>query len=122
MLVILFIFALIRALYGVPLASPLELPDPFPALALRDAQSHFGQRTANDIFISCLATIFACTWSAIHPNIPAVTDSKWTCFMRRVTMMICALLAPELVTLWAMRQRLAAKKIMDKYNEGMLMF
>ncbi|KAF8188000.1 hypothetical protein BJ912DRAFT_851333 [Pholiota molesta] len=118
MLIILLIFALIRTLRGVPLASPTEAPDPFPALALRDAQSHFGQRTVHDIVISCLATIFACTWSAVHPNIPAVTDSKWTCFKRRVTITIYALLAPELVTMWAMRQRLSAKVIMDTYNEG----
>jgi hypothetical protein len=119
MLIVLLIFALIRTLHGVPLISPSEPPDPFPALALRDTQSHFGQRTVNDIVIGCLATILACTWSAVHPNIPAVTDSTWTCFKRRVTMTICALLAPELMTLWAMRQRIAAKEIRDKYNKGL---
>jgi hypothetical protein len=118
MLVILLIFALIRALHGVPLASPSDPPDPFPALALRDTPSHLGQRTVHEIVISCLATIFACTWSAIHPNIPAVTDSKWTCFKRRVTMTLCALLAPELMTFWAMEQRVGANIIMNKYNKG----
>ncbi|KAF8188005.1 hypothetical protein BJ912DRAFT_407946 [Pholiota molesta] len=118
MLIVLLIFALIRTLRGVPLASPPEPADSFPALTLResDTQSHFGQRTVNDIVISCLATIFACTWSAVHPNIPAVTDSAWTCFKRQVTTTICALLAPELMTMWAMRQRLAAKRIRDQYN------
>jgi hypothetical protein len=122
MLIILLIFALFRTLRGVPLASPPEPPDPCPALALRDTQSHFGQRTVNDIVISCLATIFACTWSAVHPNIPAVTDSKWTRFKRRVTTTICALLAPEMMTFWAVRQRLSAKEIMDEYNKGLGMF
>ncbi|KAF8173475.1 hypothetical protein BJ912DRAFT_822147, partial [Pholiota molesta] len=70
-------------------------------------------RTVNDIVISCLATIFACTWSAIHPNIPAITDSAWHSFHRWVTIMICALLAPEWMTYWAVQQRLGAKKIMD---------
>ncbi|KAF8188002.1 hypothetical protein BJ912DRAFT_1059561 [Pholiota molesta] len=117
MLIIFLVFAFIRTLRGVPLASPPEPPDPFSALALRDTQSHFGQRTINEIVISCFATIFACTWSAVHPNIPAVTDSAWTCFKRRVTITICALLAPELMTCWAISQRLAAKEIMDEYNE-----
>ncbi|KAF8175398.1 hypothetical protein BJ912DRAFT_1075237 [Pholiota molesta] len=117
MLIVLLIFALIRTLRGVPLASPSDSPDPFPVLTLRDTQTHFGQRTVNDIVISCFATIFACTWSAIHPNIPAVTDSKWTCFKRQVTITICALLTPELVTLWAIQQRIAAKEIMDEYNK-----
>jgi hypothetical protein len=119
MLIILLVFAFIRTLRGVPLASPPEPPDSFPALALRDTQSHFGQRSVNDIVISCFATIFACTWSAVHPNIPAVTDSAWTCFKRQVTTTICALLAPELMTMWAMRQRLAAKRIRDEYNKGL---
>jgi hypothetical protein len=39
MLIVLLIFALIRTLRGVPLASPSEPPDPFPALALCDTQS-----------------------------------------------------------------------------------
>jgi hypothetical protein len=119
MLIILFLFTLIRTLRSMPLPSPSEPPDPFPALDLRDTQSHFGQRSVNDIVISCLATIFACTWSAVHPNIPAVTDSAWTCFKRRVTITIGALLAPELMTYWAMNQRMAAKNIMDKYNKGL---
>jgi hypothetical protein len=122
MLIVLLVLVLIRALRGVPLALPSEPPVPFPTLDLRDTQSHFGQRTVNDIVISCLATIFACTWSAIHPNIPAVTDSAWHSFHRRVTITICALLAPEWMTYWAVQQRLDAKIIMDEYNKGLGMF
>ncbi|KAF8187997.1 hypothetical protein BJ912DRAFT_1059556 [Pholiota molesta] len=117
MLIILLAFALIRTLRGVPLASPPEPLDPFSVLALRDTQSHFGQRTINEIVISCFATIFACTWSAVHPNIPGITDSAWTRFKRRVTITIYALLAPEIMAGWAMEQRIAAKEIMDEYNK-----
>ncbi|KAF9473975.1 hypothetical protein BDN70DRAFT_816449, partial [Pholiota conissans] len=106
MLIVLLLFALFQSLQGVPLSSPTNPPDDFSTFCLRDTESHFGQRTVYDIIISCFATIFACTWSAIHPNIPAPTDCWWTRFKRQVTTMICALLAPELITMWALWQRL----------------
>ncbi|KAF9473970.1 hypothetical protein BDN70DRAFT_866848 [Pholiota conissans] len=120
MLIILLLFALFQSLQGVPLSSSTNPPDDFSTFCLRDTESHFGQRTVNDIIISCFATIFACTWSAIHPNIPAPTDCWWTRFKRQVTTMICALLAPELIAWWALDQRIAAREIMDEYNKEIL--
>ncbi|KAF9472931.1 hypothetical protein BDN70DRAFT_967427, partial [Pholiota conissans] len=106
MLIILLFFALFQTLGGAPLSSTTNPIDDFSTFYVRDTESHFGQRTKWDIIISCFATIFACTWSAIHPNIPAPTDCWWTRFKRQVTIMICALLAPELITYWALKQRL----------------
>lgn len=117
MLIILLVFALIRSLRGVPLSSPLEPPDGCFPLDIRDTQSHFGERAVSDIILSCFATIFACTWSAVHPNIPAPTDCAWTRFKRQFVTMVYALLAPEAITAWALRQRLAARIIMDRYNK-----
>jgi hypothetical protein len=114
MSIVLLLLALTRTLHGSPVAptSPaVSAPGP------RDTQVHFGARGVNDIIISCFATIFACTWSAVHPNIPAPTDCWWTCFKRQVLTMIYALLAPEAVTAWALRQRLAARTIADEYNQ-----
>ncbi|KAF9473621.1 hypothetical protein BDN70DRAFT_964169, partial [Pholiota conissans] len=106
MLIILLFFSLFQALQGIPipLTSPTNSSDDFPALCPRDTGSHLGQRTVNDIIISCFGVIFACTWSASHPNIPAPTDCWWTRFKRQVAILICALLAPELITTWALRQ------------------
>ncbi|KAF9470317.1 hypothetical protein BDN70DRAFT_998971 [Pholiota conissans] len=120
MLIILLFFSLFRTLQGVPLSSPTNPPNDFSTFCLRDAESHFGQRTVNDIIISCFVTIFACTWSAIHPNIPAPTDCWWTRFKRQVTTMICALVTPELMTYFAIRQRLAAREITRQYNREIL--
>ncbi|KAF9474062.1 hypothetical protein BDN70DRAFT_842810, partial [Pholiota conissans] len=120
MLIILLFFALLQTLQGVPLSSPINPLDDFSTFFLRDTENHFGQRTVRDIIISCFATIFACTWSAIHPNIPAPTDCWWTRFKRQVTTMICALLAPELITFWALEQRISAREIMDEYNREIL--
>ncbi|KAF8170354.1 hypothetical protein BJ912DRAFT_997550 [Pholiota molesta] len=116
MLIILLFFALIRTLRGFPLASSVEGSDTYLTLDPRDSQTHFGQRRVNDIVISCAVTIFACTWSAIHPNIPAVTDSPWKRLKRQITTTIYAFLVPELVTIWAVRQRLGAASIRDNYN------
>ncbi|KAF9474069.1 hypothetical protein BDN70DRAFT_816329, partial [Pholiota conissans] len=115
MLIILLLFALFRSLQGVPLSSPTNPLDEFSTFCLRDAESHFGQRTVNDIIISCFATIFACTWSAIHPNIPAPTDCWWTRFKRQVTTMMYALLAPELITFWALKQQKLWMNIIRKF-------
>ncbi|KAF9471205.1 hypothetical protein BDN70DRAFT_978161 [Pholiota conissans] len=106
MLIVLLFFALFQTLQCVPLPSPTNPLNDFSTFFLRDTESQFGERTVRDIIISCFVTIFACTWSAIHPNIPAPTDGWWTRFKRQVVTMIYALLAPELITYWALEQRL----------------
>lgn len=75
-------------------------------------------RTTYDIVSSCFGTIIACLWSAAHPNIDGPDDAGWTCLKRRVLNMIYAFIAPELITLWAMRQYVAAKFITQDYNEN----
>jgi len=73
-------------------------------------------RTIWDIVCSCLATIFACTWVALHMNIPG-PDEKWdTIALPKVGIMMLALVAPEIVVVWAMRQWLVARRIGKKYE------
>ncbi|KDR76912.1 hypothetical protein GALMADRAFT_66080, partial [Galerina marginata CBS 339.88] len=52
----------------------------------------------------CLATIFACTWVSVHPNIPPTGEKWWRTGLRRLETMIWALIAPELIITRAMRQ------------------
>ena len=77
----------------------------------------FGTRTTFDIVLSCLATIFACTWTAVHPNIPSPADSRWDVLKRRIVTTTYALLAPEFITYWAFRQYVGAKRIEKEYNK-----
>jgi hypothetical protein len=51
---------------------------------------------------SCFATIFLCTWNAIHPNLPALNESKFRVVGRRIGYVIICLLAPEFVALLAL--------------------
>ncbi|KAG2099554.1 uncharacterized protein F5147DRAFT_747264 [Suillus discolor] len=58
------------------------------------------------IISSSVLTLFACIYSAIHPNIPSPTKRRsYPCIIwRQLGMMIMALIAPELIAAWAMRQ------------------
>lgn len=123
MLILLLFFALFQRLQGAPLfdtESSASAATSFISTDLSSfiprSQNHFGTRTTSDIITTCLATIFACTWTAIHPNVPAPNDSGFDIFKRRVRMLFCALLAPEAIATFALRQRLAASQITEKYN------
>jgi hypothetical protein len=73
-------------------------------------------RTIWDIIWSCLATIFACTWIALHLNIPGPKEKWYTIALRKAGVMLLAIIAPEIVVMWAMRQWLVAHRIAKKYR------
>ena len=93
------------------LAIPLEREYQSDALFPRLGDQYFDDRTMWSIVWSCLATLFACSWVAVHPNVPRSTDSEALILGRRLATMGYMLLAPELVILWAARQSLSAKEI-----------
>ena len=68
-------------------------------------------RTKWNIIWSCAATIFACVWVAVHPNIPGRDESFMLIALRRAGIMVLALVAPELVVAWAMRQWVVASRL-----------
>ena len=77
---------------------------------------HF--RTTWNIVSSCVAIIFSCIWVALHPNIPSLDDSPLRIALRRAKLMVMAMIAPELIVLWSMRQWLVSRKLAnsDKYR------
>ena len=89
-------------------------------------------RTISSIIWSCIVTIFSCTWVAVHPNIPCPKKregknrfQKWmrnpflSFVEHRLPLFVCALLVPEYVLAWAIRQYLRAREIACD-NEGEL--
>ncbi|PPQ90235.1 hypothetical protein CVT25_012994 [Psilocybe cyanescens] len=80
--------------------------------------SQFTDRSIWNIVLSCLATIFASTWIAVHPNIPAPNESAVRVFGRRLAIMFYLLIVPEMVIVWTARQYLAASDI-AKRHKGM---
>jgi len=75
------------------------------------------QRSEWNIVWSCFATIFACSWVAIHPNVPGPSDSSMRIFVRRLALMGCMLIVPELVIVWAVREWFAAHEIAEKHED-----
>ena len=77
----------------------------------------FGTTSIWAITWSCWSTIFACTWIAVHPNIPGPEDSQWSLLRKRMAIMGCALIAPEYVLGWAARQYWAARYLAKQHQE-----
>lgn len=72
------------------------------------------QRTLVQIIWSCSATIFACTWLAVHPNVPGRSlkrRGRLAIALRRARLMLLTLMAPEIVIGWAAAQWRVARHI-----------
>ncbi|KAJ7727085.1 hypothetical protein B0H16DRAFT_1697845 [Mycena metata] len=54
-------------------------------------------RTLFDIVWGCLATIFACTWVALHQNVPDPELGHFALLMRKLRMMLMTIIAPEVI-------------------------
>ncbi|KAJ6486987.1 hypothetical protein C8R45DRAFT_828338, partial [Mycena sanguinolenta] len=54
--------------------------------------------------------IFAATWISVHPNVPSRGQGMLRATLRRVGMMLLAVLAPELIVFFAARQLHAASQ------------
>ncbi|KZP14050.1 hypothetical protein FIBSPDRAFT_935960 [Athelia psychrophila] len=67
-------------------------------------------RTVVGIVTSCLATIIACIWSAVHPNVPGPSQSSMSRQIESLKIIVVTLLAPEWVLAWAVRQSLQARE------------
>ena len=75
------------------------------------------QRGTMDIIWSCVVTLGICVWAMLHLNVPAETDSQLTLFLRRARWMTLAILAPELVMLFAGGQWASAKRSVAEMKE-----
>ncbi|KAJ8081765.1 hypothetical protein PM082_007611 [Marasmius tenuissimus] len=91
----------------------LSQPD---SLFLVEKRSESSTRTVYGIIWGCLTTIFACTWLAIHPNIPSPNDSQLRILSRKVMIMGLAILVPEYTTVWAFRQWRTTKRVSEKMS------
>ena len=78
------------------------------------------QRSLWDILRSCLATIFACSWVSVHPNIPSPDDSSWRIFLRRLELMFWAVIGPEMIIDWAFRQWVGARHLENLHRGELL--
>lgn len=110
---------LLLTLYYLRGAAAAPLPD-------GDINSSFSDthpiRSLNKIIWSCFTTILACTWLAIHPNVPHPTHDAKTFWSKcgrgllrlmrdKVPVFLLALVVPEYILAWAIRQWFVAEEI-----------
>ncbi|KAF8647494.1 hypothetical protein AX16_006699 [Volvariella volvacea WC 439] len=99
-------------------ALPISAPTTSGAIVLQSRAPNDGpSREVITIIYNCIATIIACTYAAIHPNIPPRNAPWWSTLGTRLKITLCALIAPEILILWAMRQRIMAGRIADRYKD-----
>ncbi|KZP21884.1 hypothetical protein FIBSPDRAFT_825321, partial [Athelia psychrophila] len=94
-------------------------------------------RTLNQIVVSCLVTILACVWFAVHRNVPAPrrepsyhpnffiksAQAAWSVVLgqREAAMVfVVALIAPEWILAWALRQAIVAWNVGWKRSHAFL--
>ncbi|TFK70475.1 hypothetical protein BDN72DRAFT_838820 [Pluteus cervinus] len=121
MLFILLIVSAYKA-YALPTSLGPEVfsTTPFTLLYGRSASCDCGtqDRTLVDIVRSCVLTIFACVYTALHPNVPDPEAKMWQKIRRRLKMSFYMLIAPEAVIWWAMRQWYGARSIARMVNDS----
>lgn len=88
-------------------------------------------RTLDDITQSCILTILACVWFAVHRNIPApkANPPEGESFLHKlrrmirtqwqaVIVLIVTLIAPEWILAWALRQMFRARELVGELEKA----
>jgi hypothetical protein len=68
-------------------------------------------RTLSTLILGCVATLVAATWVSVHPNIPAPNIGHIMLALHRLKLMLLAIIAPEVIAIWALRQRMVAHRL-----------
>ena len=79
--------------------------------------SSSGIRGTSDILWSCLLTLTACVYTAIHLNIPPAHEGKRQFLWRKSKWVALTLFAPEIVLYCALTQFLEARKLVKELNK-----
>ncbi|KAJ7051398.1 hypothetical protein C8F01DRAFT_1237260 [Mycena amicta] len=117
MLLLLFLVNLFsESANGRAAPGPLPVQDLNSQMAADSCDDINKCRRLFDVVWGCLATIFACTWVSVHPNVPRPDSSALSLFWRRLWMMIVAILAPEFMVGFAARQYFVARRFSKKFK------
>jgi len=55
------------------------------------------QRGTLTLIYSCLVTVFACTWTVLHLNVPGLDDGPWIKALRKAKWMAITVLFPKFI-------------------------
>ncbi|KAJ7194694.1 hypothetical protein GGX14DRAFT_377674, partial [Mycena pura] len=72
-----------------------------------------GCRTLSNVIFRCFTAILACTWVSVHPNVPPPGQRRvW----RRLSLMLIAIVAPEVIVGMAARQCIFAHRVSRDFD------
>lgn len=108
---LLYILYLSRAIQAAPTTKLTTTSD------CSEAVSSVDHRTLWSIVSTCILTHLACIYSSTHPNVPSPKDRPIRILLRRFGIMGLALLSPDLLVAWAIRQWLWARYVTAKFKE-----
>ena len=74
------------------------------------------QRTVFGILWNSFLTLAIATWASVYPNIPGPGGKWWEPAWRRIELVFWAILTPELICFWGLRQFYGATKIKKKVD------
>ena len=74
-------------------------------------------RGTSDILWSCLITLAACVYNALHLNVPPAKEGKSRFYRRKLKWVAVALFAPEIVLFCAFTQFLEAWELVKELNK-----
>jgi hypothetical protein len=72
------------------------------------------KRSTISLLYNCLFTIFLCTWSAMHLNVPGEKESLLQTFRRKCKWMLIGVLAPEYVAAVAISEWHSARQLVTQ--------
>jgi hypothetical protein len=123
MLILLLVFHLFQSYYAYPGQGPASIE----LRAVSTCGDQDSRRSIWSIIWTCGSTIFLCTWVAVHPNIafrPEKPNAGWRerwiwdplrhFWSYKLPLFLWALLVPEFMLLWSVRQFRAAGEIREK--------
>ena len=73
-------------------------------------------RGTSDILWSCIITLTACVYTALHLNIPPEHEGRSRFYLRKLKWVAIALLAPEIVLYCALVQCIQARRLTRELN------
>jgi hypothetical protein len=125
MLILLLAFFLFQSYYAD--ADPGQGPASIELRAVSACGDQDSRRSIWSIVWSCLSTIFLCTWVSLHPNVvfrPEKPSAGWSerwiwdplrhFWLYQLPLFVCALLVPEYILAWSIRQFIVAGQIRKK--------
>ncbi|KAK0508905.1 hypothetical protein JMJ35_008276 [Cladonia borealis] len=71
-----------------------------------------------DILWGSLFTIFLCTWTSLHLNIPALKERRIHRWLRKLRWMVQAIMGPEFVVAFATGQKVEARRSVEQWKRS----